>query len=73
MQDAAACGAACLLPSHVSLSVPASVRSVHRIRDQSGAVQPTPLPDGQHTLPSRGGGQLPRQFPAVGRLLHPPA
>jgi len=50
----------------------ACFRSVHRVGDQGGAVQPAPLPDGQHALSPRGGRQLPRQLPAVGRLLHPP-
>lgn len=49
------------------------VLSVHRVGDQGGAVQPAAVPNGQHALPTRGGRKLPRQLPAVGRLLHPPA
>lgn len=47
------------------------VRSVHRIGDQGGAVQPAAVPNSQHALSARGRWQLPRQLPAVGRLLHP--
>lgn len=49
------------------------VCSVHRIRDQGGAVQPAAVPNSQHALSARGRWQLSRQLPAVGRLLHPPA
>lgn len=53
------------------VSVLASACSVHCVGDQGGTLQPTALPNSQHTLSTRGGRQLPRQLPAVGRFLHP--
>lgn len=49
-----------------------SAHSVHCIGDQGGTVQPTALPNSQHTVSTRGGWQLSRQLPTVGRFLHPP-
>lgn len=48
------------------------VHSVYCIRDQGGTLQPAPVPNSQYALSTRGGRQLSRQLPAVGRLLHPP-
>lgn len=49
-----------------------STHSVHCIGDQGGTVQPTALPNSQHAVSTRGGWQLSRQLPTVGRFLHPP-